>query len=146
MRESKAAAGGEYICRFEYDSEITAELKAFAAKHAIKSAVFSIIGAATSARLAYYCQKTRVYREYDVGGESEIVACSGNICEKDGEPAVHAHICLSREDGSTAGGHLVSCRVFAAELHLRSFRGSITRKFDETTGLNLMNLEQVPEE
>jgi uncharacterized protein len=141
MRETRAVAGEEYICRFEHGSELTGELKAFAAKHAIRSAVFSIIGAAKSARLAYYDQKTRTYREYDVGGESEIVACNGNICEKDGEPAVHAHICLSREDGSTVGGHLVACHIFAAELHLRSFKGSITRKPDETTGLNLMDLE-----
>jgi len=145
MPFAKVSSLGEYVGRLPYDCECVRELTTFAEKHNIKSAVFNLIGAAKSAKLAYYDQKAKKYREFEVNEETEVVSCTGNISWKDGRPFVHAHASLAKEDGTTVGGHLRGMRVFAVEVYLRRFKDPIERIPDEVTGLNLMNFEKNPE-
>jgi predicted DNA-binding protein with PD1-like motif len=140
MDSVKVHVAGEYVGRFPHGCELIGELGRFADEKCVDSAVFHIIGAAKSARLAFYDQTTLKYGENSFDEPLEIVHCSGNIAYKDGKRFVHAHILLSREDGSTIGGHLISADVFAAELYLRAFKEPITRSHDATTGLQLMAL------
>ena len=130
-----------YLGRFGYDSEGMEEIRSFVSDNGIRSGVFSVIGAVKSATIGYYDQEGREYREVTVEGPREIVNCSGNVCLRDGEPFIHAHVCLASDDGNAVGGHLIEMRVFAAELYLRSFRNTIERVWDEESGLSLMGFD-----
>ena len=63
----------------------------------------------------------------------------GNISRIDGDLSVHAHIALSFDDGTMAGGHLIEgCTVFAGELFGMALEGvTLSRRYDEPTGLKL---------
>lgn len=68
----------------------------------------------------------------------EILSLKGNISIKDGEPFLHLHIVLSKEDFTCIGGHLYEAEVFAFEFEIVEFEGnSFQRGFDEDTGLFL---------
>ena len=108
-------------------------------KRMIWKADFSVIGAVTSAVLGYYDPETREYRNSEFKGQFEIVACIGNVSEKDGKIFVHAHIVLSGQDYLCFGGHLMAgTKIFAAELSASPIAGALPRReFDPSTGLAL---------
>ncbi|MCX6695127.1 MAG: DNA-binding protein [Candidatus Altiarchaeota archaeon] len=131
---------GFYVGSFTYDSEALGGIKNLALKENISSGCFTVIGAVKDAVISFYDQKEKKYVERKLDQPMEIVSCMGNIAEKDGDIIVHAHACFSLEDGSTVGGHLVSMRIFAGELHLFPGDSKLERKFDAKTGLNLLDL------
>lgn len=141
MRVKRVSASEECVCRLAHGSDAIEEIKAYAKDRRIGSAAFSLIGAVKSAKLSFYDQDGKKYADETFDEPLEIVSCNGNVCTKDGVYVVHAHACLGRRDGSTIGGHVAALRVFAGELHIRCFKESIGRGFDEVTGLNLMDFD-----
>ena len=97
------------------------------------------IGALQEARLAFYDQHERAYEEFAVSEAVELLALVGNVSQRDGATAVHAHATLGRHDGSCLGGHVMpGCVIFACELVLQELVGeSLERVYDEQTGLPL---------
>jgi predicted DNA-binding protein with PD1-like motif len=108
-------------------------------KRSITKAAFNVIGAVESAVVAYYDCKAKEYRNRTFEGDYEIVACIGNISEKDGDIFVHAHIMLAGEDYKCFGGHLMpGTKIFASELYGTPVPGETpVRDHDQATGLFL---------
>ena len=104
----------------------------------VRKGAFSVIGAVSCATLGYYGVSHR-YSNRQFQGMYEIVSCTGNVSEKEGEVFVHAHIVLSGEDYRCFGGHLMpGTEIFAAEMFGTAVPGSsLVRKLDEATGLTL---------
>lgn len=103
-----------------------------------KTAVFSVIGALSSFEIAFYDQGVQEYRRREVQSPAEIVLCSGNLSVRDGKPFAHAHAALALPDFSVIGGHLLSGKVFAAELFMTGLAGEPpVRSHDPVTGLFL---------
>lgn len=65
----------------------------------------------------------------------------GDIASKDGEPAVHAHITLGREESSTIGGHLQRLTVWPTfEVVVTETPAHLAKTTDPGTGLALIDL------
>lgn len=140
MRYRKINVEGFYLGGFTHDSEAVSEVKNFVLKEKINSGFFEIIGAVKEAVISFYDQDEKKYVEKNLPDEMEIVSCIGNVARKDGSIIVHAHACFGLPDGSTIGGHLVSMKIFAGELHFFPSKDIVERKFDAKTGLNLLDL------
>lgn len=127
------------IGRLPHGKDILQSIEAVCKEYSIKMAVFSLIGAVSSATIGAYDQNRKVYDTFKAESPLEIVTCMGNISIKEGQPFVHAHIVLADEKGKTLGGHLFSeSIIFAGELYLMELSGEpLHRKHDETTGLML---------
>jgi len=110
-----------------------------ARREGIEIGTVAAIGAVKSARIGYYDQTAREYRERDIEEPMEISSCLGNISLKNGKIFVHAHINLADSKGRVIGGHLCpGTIIFAAECRITELKGgSLERSFDETTGLSL---------
>lgn len=122
----------------QHGLDIMDAIRAVAADLSIDSGFFSVIGALSSADLAYYDHKEKVYRKRSFEGAYEIASCTGNISLKDGERFVHAHIVLADENYNLIGGHLLGGRIFAAELHITDLEETPhVREYDPVTGLFL---------
>jgi uncharacterized protein len=104
----------------------------------IRKAAFNLIGAVTRATVAYYAP-SREYVKKEFEGMFEIVSCTGNVSERDGEIFVHAHVILSDHDYKCFAGHLMpGTTIFAAELFGVPVPGEVpVRLYDEPTGLAL---------
>jgi len=72
----------------------------------------------------------------------EVVSLVGDVALKDGQPKVHAHLVVAKRDGTAHGGHLMEAHVRPTlEVVLVETPKNLQRKFDEASGLALINLE-----
>jgi len=128
----------EWFGRFEENEELVSKLTEFLQENNIQTGIFSIIGSLKASRIAFYDQRERKYLEMPMDEPSEILHCTGNISLKDGKTFPHCHITLGARDGSAYGGHLMAGKVFVAEIYIKKLDKVIERKFDESTGLGLI--------
>lgn len=99
------------------------------------------IGAFSDAVLGCYDRDRQDYERIPVEHEAEVLALLGNLTTMDRGPRVHAHVTLSRRDGSALGGHLFEGRVGATlEVFVMEVPGEVHREVDEEVGLPLMQL------
>lgn len=129
-----------YIVRFDRGEEVVSGLAKFAQAERIDAAHFTAIGAAGEVVLSYYNLETKTYEDHTLTEDLEITGITGNVASMAGAVIVHAHGTCSRRDLSVVGGHIKKLVVSATcEAHITSFRGQLTRRYDERTGLNLLN-------
>jgi uncharacterized protein len=122
--------------------EATAALLAFAREHEVNGAALTAIGACREATLAYFDPEPKRYQEIPVTEQVEVLSLLGDIANKDGEPALHAHAVLGRRDGSTVGGHLKRAVVWPAlEVIITETPHHLRKRIDEETGLALIALD-----
>ena len=135
-------AGRCILSKLPHGKDLIRTLEDFCVQNSIQTAVFSVIGAVTSATLGSYDQNQQVYVTYKKEEPLEIVNCTGNVSLKDGQVAVHAHAVLADKDGQTIGGHVFSDTViYAGEMYIRELLGTPPeREYDDTTGLPLWQL------
>lgn len=130
---------GEYMFSIPHDSDLLSSLKGAAEQLGIEAGVFTVIGALKKAVIHYYLQEKKKYHKILLEAPLEIASGIGNIAVKDGTTIVHCHVVLADKDGRCFGGHLgEGSIVFAGEAYIRAFDPKIMRKYDETTGLNLL--------
>ena len=133
--------GRAFLLRAPHDSDLIEFITNEAKKHRISLATFTAVGAVKSAKLAFYDQTNHAYLPNLLDYPQEIASCTGNISLKEGEPFVHAHVVLADQNGNTKAGHLLECKVFAAEFHVTELLGQkIERKKDVQTGLSLWEI------
>ncbi len=126
------------IARLDYGADIVGQITDLAKNEKIETGMFSAIGAMMQAEIAYYDQASHEYHRISIDEPIELVSCSGNVSLRDGQPFVHAHAVLADSSGGTKGGHLISGKIFAAELCLQELLGKpLMRKHDSTTDLYL---------
>jgi len=125
--------------RLPHGGDLLQEITDLARREGIELGTVSAIGAVRRARIGYYDQEARVYRERELPGPREICSCLGNISLKDGEIFAHLHVVLADGEGGTSGGHLCpGSIIFAAECRIEELRGRrLERGYDEATGLSL---------
>ena len=139
MGSREFSRGRLVVARLPYGGDLLAEIAKVADEHRMQTAELRAIGALQRARLAYYDQEAREYREFAVEEPVELVSVLGNVSRRDGSTAVHAHAALGGRLGGTTGGHVApGCTIFACELVLQELVGeALERAYDEQTGLPL---------
>lgn len=130
---------GEYMFSIPHNSDLLSSLKGAAERLGIEAGVFTVIGALKKAVIHYYLQEKKEYHKILLEAPLEIASGIGNIAVKDGMTIVHCHVVLADKDGRCFGGHLgEGSTVFAGEAYIRALDPKIMRKYDDTTGLNLL--------
>jgi hypothetical protein len=129
----------KYILRFDRGQEIVSGLENFCAENKIQSAFFIGLGAAQRIKLAFYDLKAKKYEDKEVKQDLEIASLSGNVAQMDSKYIIHCHGVFSDEKNKTVGGHVKEMEISATcEIFLAAFEKEIDRKYDNGTGLNLM--------
>lgn len=131
-----------YFIRLEGGEKIIETLKDFCAKNKIKCGYFFGIGALGEAELAHYIVENKKYTSKIFNQPLEIVNMSGNIAEMNKEAYLHCHITLSDEKMNAFAGHLKEGTISATcEIILVKLNAGISRKYDDFTGLNLLDMQ-----
>jgi predicted DNA-binding protein with PD1-like motif len=136
-----------YVLIFKTDEEISAGLKKFAVEQKLSGSSFKAIGALSSVKLAWFSWMTKKY-EAAVALDEQLELLSligdisiGDITLKDGEPQVHAHVVVSKSDGTAHGGHLQEATVRpTCELILTESPLNLRRQVDPESGIALIRL------
>lgn len=129
----------QYVLRFDKGEEVFSCLQKFLIDRNIGAAYFSGIGACDTAELALYDKISKSYQKRVFNEQCEILSLTGNSAVKQGQVVLHAHAVLSRHDFSCVGGHVIRLVISATcEMFLVQFEGTMERKLDEETNLNLL--------
>ena len=100
-----------YALIFAAGDEILSGLKEFAQQYAVKSAHFTAIGDASSAKFGWYDKSKKMFRVIELKEPAEITSLIGDIALYNNEPVVHCHINLAIKDGTIHGGHLLEAFI-----------------------------------
>lgn len=122
--------------------EFVAEITRFAKENHFDASHFTAIGAFDRAVLGYFDRKKKDYKQIPVTDQVEVLSLVGDIALSEGEPKIHAHVVLGKEDGSAIGGHVLEARVWPTlEVVLTESPAYLRRKTDPDTGLALIAAE-----
>lgn len=81
------------------------QVPGFAECERITAASLPAIGAVRSATLGYFDPQILQDRYTSFEEQLDLASCVGGIADNNGEPALQAHIVLSRKDSSALAGH-----------------------------------------
>lgn len=119
--------------------ELHEQLNIVASEYNLSSAWMNGIGGASSVTLGFYNPETRQYQWQDFDEPLEIISLQGNLVITDGQPLWHIHGTFGRSDYTTISGHVKLCVIgLTGELSITPIDASLTRKYDDETGLNLI--------
>ncbi len=146
LRYREVESSGEYLLRLENGRGWREQIEEFADAEEIDSAWFNGMGACEDAVIWFYDQETKEYLPRVFDEPFEVAMAVGNVTWLDGERFAHTHALLTREDGSTVGGHLDTATAFAGEVYVREFSVGVERAHDpEVTDLDLWSDDDLPE-
>ncbi len=137
MFAKKITPKEHYIIRIVRGEDVVEHITAFCKENNIFSGSFHGIGACDYTALGAYSVETKEYVEEVFEGEHEIASLTGTITDT----KVHIHAVISDEACKAFAGHVNKMRVSATcEIHLIAGEEAISRKPDEVTGLELMDV------
>lgn len=124
----------------EKGEELHEVLKRFAEENDLKGAWLSGLGASSDLEIGLYDIEAREYRWKTYSEPLEILQLTGNQSVIEGEPFWHVHGSFSGRDLRAIGGHVKRLVVgVTCELHIVPLETELTRTYDESTGLKLLN-------
>jgi len=126
---------------FDKNDEVIDGLLAFAKENHLQASHFTAIGAFRRARIGFFDRGKKAYKEIPLEEQVEVLSLIGAVTLGDGEPKIHAHVVVGREDGTTRGGHLLQAQVWPTlEVVLTESPGYLRRRIDAETGLPLIDI------
>ncbi|RFM26845.1 PPC domain-containing DNA-binding protein [Deminuibacter soli] len=100
-----------YALIFSTGDEVVSGLTEFAQKYNVKSAHYTAIGDATSAKVGWYDKSRKMFKVIPIPEPSEVTSLVGDVAVFGGKPVAHSHVNVATEDGLTHGGHLLQLIV-----------------------------------
>jgi predicted DNA-binding protein with PD1-like motif len=130
------------VGRLDRGQDLHTSILELCREHDVKTAALRALGSFETVELAEYDQAARKWKpSRKLEGGMELLALEGNVSDKGGELALHAHVTVMRDRDSgieILGGHLVAARIFALELVLDVMDDVILHRApDPETGLVL---------
>ena len=130
--------GKTVVARIDRGEEILDKLHELAEKEHIKLASVQALGATNDFTVGIFNTETRQYAANRFTGSFEIVSLVGTVNTMDRQFYAHLHMSAGNEKGEVFGGHLNRAVVSATcEMVLHLIDGTVDRRFDADTGLNL---------
>jgi predicted DNA-binding protein with PD1-like motif len=126
---------------FDKGDAVREKLLEFANTNRFSDVQLTAIGAFSEVTLGYFDRQQKTYKSIPVKEQVEVLSFAGNIVQKEGKPALHAHVVVGKSDGTALGGHFLGGRVWPTlEMVITELPVHLSRTLDEETGLPLINL------
>jgi len=135
--------GYNYLIRLERGERLGVALEQFITESEIEGGWMSGLGAASEVELGFYNLNSKEYKWRTFGSMMEIVSLTGNLArDEQGKMTFHLHGVFADDEYHTVGGHV---KDFIAggtvELFIHRSYQPMHRKYDDATGLQLLDLE-----
>lgn len=120
--------------------ELLEALAAYATTHQLAGAwLQSGLGGSGSVTLSFYDLKQKEYVNKTITDPLEILSLQGNLAWIDGKPFWHVHGVFGTDSYQSIGGHIQALTIaLTGELLIIPLETELTRSYDETTGLKLL--------
>ena len=142
MLVTESRGGRRLVGRLDRGVDLFPALLDLCARRKVRTGELRALGSLELVEVAEYDQARKSWKpSRTFAGGLEVLSLTGNVSERDGQLALHAHASLMRDRDNgveVLGGHLVSARVFALEFVLEAFDDILLRRApDPSTGLVL---------
>src|SRR6202051_634189 len=116
----------------------------FAEQEKLSAASFKAVGALSSVRLGWYSwESKKIEPSFTLDEQMELLSLIGDVAQKDGKPAVHAHVVIGKKDGTAHGGHLLEAHIRpTCEVVLTESPAHLQKQIDPESGLVLIGLAE----
>ncbi len=120
--------------------ELMSVLEQYTVEHSLTGAWLQAgVGGAGSAVLSFYDLDRREYVDKTFDKPLEILSLQGNLAWVDDKPFWHVHGVFGTSEYGTVGGHVQRLDIaLTGELLITPLETKMTRGYDETTGLKLI--------
>ncbi|HMF58654.1 MAG TPA: PPC domain-containing DNA-binding protein [Pyrinomonadaceae bacterium] len=126
---------------FETGDEVMSGLLDFARRENLGGAYFAGIGAFERLTFGFLDRERKDYQKIPVNEQVEALSLVGNIARYENELKIHAHVVVSKQDGTAHGGHLFEAHVRPTlELFLTELAQPLNRRMNEEAGIPLIDL------
>ena len=142
MKSISVNVGRVIVGKIEPGEDVFDAINEVVKKHKIKAGLINIIGALKKFTIGYFDLKTQKYNFKTFEEDVELISCMGNISYKDGEPIIHIHVAVGREDFSVIGGHLSQPSIISitGEVYIYEISQQLNRANDPHFNLSLLDL------
>jgi predicted DNA-binding protein with PD1-like motif len=135
------AAERTYAIVLDSGDEALGCLTQFAREQRLSAARFSGLGAFSDVVFGFFDLERKDYLRLQIDEQVEVASLIGDVALASGEPRLHAHIVVTKRDGSAWGGHLLEGHVRPTlEVLLIESPAYLRREHDPGTGLPLIAL------
>ncbi|MGA9243563.1 MAG: DUF296 domain-containing protein [Silvibacterium sp.] len=131
-----------FVVILDTGDEVLSSLESVAPTERLAGSSFKAIGALCLVEVGWFYWETRKYQTaVKIEEQVELLSLIGDIALKDGEPQVHAHLVIGRQDGSAHGGHLVRAIVRpTCEIVITESPKHLQKEIDPESGIALIRL------
>jgi hypothetical protein len=143
MRSKQVAENPKtFVVILDTGDEVLSSLKSVAQTEQLAGSSFKAIGALSDVELGWFNWETKKYQTaIKLKEQVELLSLLGDIALKDGEPQIHAHLVIGRQDGSAHGGHLLSATVRpTCEIVITENPKHLQKQIDPESGIALIRL------
>ncbi|MGA8731577.1 MAG: PPC domain-containing DNA-binding protein [Terracidiphilus sp.] len=143
MRSRQVAENPKtFVVVLDTGDEILSSLKSVSQAERLAGSSFKAIGALSDVEVGWFNWETRKYQTaVKLQEQVELLSLIGDIALEDGEPQVHAHLVIGRQDGSAHGGHLLRATVRpTCEIVITESPKHLQKKIDSESGIALIRL------
>ena len=129
------------VVRIDRGEEILSSVNSICKKENVKLASITALGAVDHVVVGLYKVDEKRYFPNTFDGEMEMTSLTGNVTTKDGEVYLHMHADFADADGHVFGGHLNEAVISGTcEMFISTLNGTVGRKTDDATGLNIVDI------
>ena len=129
------------VIRLGKGEEIVTTLTKTLREEKIPGGFFFGLGVGKDLELGFFDAHKQTYIRKEFNDEYEFTSFSGDISTISEELSIHCHVTITVNRFNAFGGHLFRGTVPATlEIIVFPFSTTLTRKKDDTTGLNLLDL------
>ena len=142
MKSIETKVGRVFVARIMPDEDLIDAIKELVKKHNIKAGLINVIGALKKFTIGYFDLNTKEYKFKTFEEDVELISSMGNISYKDGEPIIHMHISVGKDDYSIIGGHLSQPSIISVtgEVYIYEIAQKLNRVNDPQFNLSLIEL------
>lgn len=129
------------VIRLEKGEEIITTMARTLHDARINGGFFFGLGVGKQLELGFFDAHKQKYIKKEFNDEYEFTSFTGNITTVNNELSIHCHVTITDNQFNAFGGHLFRGTVPATlEIIILPFSNALTRKKDDITGLNLLDL------
>ena len=142
MKSIETKVGRVFVAKLMPDEDLIDAIKELVKKHNIKAGLINVIGALKKFTIGYFDLNTKEYKFKTFEEDVELISSMGNISYKDGEPIIHMHISVGKDDYSIIGGHLSQPSIISVtgEVYIYEIAQKLNRVNDPQFNLSLIEL------
>ena len=142
MKSIETNIGRVIVARVMPNEDLIDATKDIVNIHNVKSGLINVIGAFKKFTIGYFDLSSKKYNFKTFEEDVELISCMGNVSYKNGDPIIHIHVSVGKDDYNIIGGHLSQPSIISitGEVFIYEIDKKLNRINEQPFNLSLLEL------